>query len=93
MVTLDVALQLPGHVIFTFVDQDAILLNTRTNKYFALDEVGARLWDLLKQEKSLREAYQMILKEYAVEPAQLEQDLLELIGYLVENGLVELSKK
>jgi len=31
------------------------------------------------------------LEEYQVEPAQLEQDLLELLAHLQENGLVEIT--
>ncbi len=89
MLTLDSRLRLPEQVVFTFVEQDAILLNTGTNKYFALDEVGARLWGLLSQGKSLRESHAALLEEYEVEPDRLEADLLELIGQLEENGLVE----
>ena len=91
MLSLDSDLHLPEHVVFTFVEQDAILLNTRTNKYFALDDVGRRFWELLKEGKSLREGYQALLEEYEVEPARLEADLLELVGQLVEHGLVDVS--
>ena len=90
MLTLDSALHIPDHVSFSIVGEDAFLLNTRTNKYFALEEVGARLWELLKDGQSLREGYQVILGEYEVDPAQLEQDLLELLSNLQENGLVEI---
>ena len=92
MLTLDTVLRLPEQVVFTFVDQDAILLNTRTNKYFALDDVGASLWKLLSEGKTLRDSHQTLIDEYDVEAAQLEQDLLELIGHLRENGLVEVAE-
>jgi len=92
MLTLDAQLLIPKHVSFTLVEQDAILLNTRTNKYYALDEVGARLWGLLNEGKQLTDAYQMLLDEYEVKPARLEKDLLELIDHLVENGLVEVAE-
>jgi hypothetical protein len=91
MLTLDVSLGIPSHVIFTKVEQDAILLNTRTNKYFVLEEVGERLWELLNAGNSLRKSYGMLLDEYDVEPVQLEQDLLSLLAHLTENGLVEIS--
>ena len=88
-ITLDSHLSFPAHISFTLVDGDAVLLNTHTNKYFALEEVGARFWTLLKGGKSLRDAYQILLNEYEVGPAELEQDLLELTQHLLENGLVE----
>ena len=93
MLTLDTRLYIPAYVVFTFADQDAVLLNTRTNYYYSLDEVGARLWSLLNEGKQLMESYQALLEEYDVEPAQLEQDLLELISGLVENGLVEIAQE
>ena len=93
MLTLDASLRIPSHVAFTFADQDAVLLNTRTNQYYSLDEVGARLWSLLNEGKQLMESYQALLEEYDVEPAQLEQDLLELVSGLVENGLVEIAQE
>jgi len=90
MLTLDATLRIPAHVLFTTVDQDAVLLNTLTNKYYTLNEVGARFWNLHTEGKTLREAYQALLEEFEVESPQLEQDLLELVEHLHENNLVEI---
>ena len=92
MLSLDTKISIPSLVLFTTVDEDVVLLNTRTNKYYALDEVGARFWNLLSEGKTLRETHQTLLEEYEVEPPQLEQDLLELLADLQENGLVEISQ-
>jgi len=89
MLTLDAALHIPDYVMSTTDNEDIVLLNAQTNQYYALDEVGARLWGLLKDGKPLREIYQVLLDEYEVVPVQLEQDILELLNHLLENGLVE----
>lgn len=89
MLTLAAKLRIPETVIFTTVEQDAILLNTHTSQYFALEEVGARLWELVSANQGLREAYQTLLEEYDVTPAKLETDLLELLDHLKEHGLVD----
>jgi hypothetical protein len=90
MLTLDSILHFPPYVSSTIVEGNAILLNTHTNKYFALDEVGARLWNLLSEGKGLRECHQVLLNEYEVGSAQLEQDLLELLEELRKHELVEI---
>ncbi len=89
MLTLDASVQIPEHVLFTLLDQEAVLLDTRMNKYYALNEVGARLWALLTEKKRLEEAYQALLEEFEVAPDQLERDILEILNQLVENGLLE----
>ena len=90
MLTLDSALRIPANVSFSVVGEDAFLLNTQTNKYYGLEKVGARLWELLNEGKSLKDAHQIVLSEYEVDPAQLEQDILELLDRLREHGLVKI---
>jgi hypothetical protein len=90
MLTLDTPLRIPAHVSFSQVGEDAFLLNTRTNQYYGLEKVGARLWELFNEGGLLRDIHRKLLDEYEVDPAQLEQDVLELINHLLENGLVEI---
>ena len=89
MLNLDTPLRIPTWAAFTVTQTDTFLLNTRTNLYYALDEVGARLWSLLTAKESLRKCCQILLQEYEVEPLVLEQDILALVEDLVKNGLVE----
>ncbi len=89
MLTLETSVRIPDWVLFAVVDEEAVLLNTRTNQYYALDDVGARFWSLINERKQLREAYQTILGEYEVDSARLERDILELANDLVVHGLVE----
>jgi hypothetical protein len=91
MITLASICRIPAHVSFTQVDHDAVLLNTATKKYFALDEVGARLWTLLAADGSIEHAHAVLLTEYAVSADQLSADLLELINDLARNGLLEID--
>lgn len=89
MLSLDSALRIPPNVSFSVVGEDAFLLNTQTNKYFALEKVGTRVWELLNEGKPIKEAYQILLDEYEVAPARLQADVLELVNHMMENGLVE----
>lgn len=92
MLTLDSTVHIPAHVFFTTVDGGSVLLNTHTNTYFALEEVGVRFWDLLKDGNPLKKIHRILLDEYEVGPAQLEQDLLEILNDLLDNGLLEIAQ-
>lgn len=89
MLTLNAILHIPANISFSIVGEDAFLLNTQTNKYYGLEKVGARLWQLLNDGGSLKDAYQIILTEYEVNPAQLEHDILELLEDTQKHGLIE----
>jgi len=91
MLTLDTPLKIPAHVAFSVVGEDAFLLNTKNAQYYSLSQVGARLWQLLNAGSALREANQILLQEYEVDAATLENDLLELLQDLQKNELIEIA--
>ena len=66
MLTLDAALHIPDFVSFALVEQDAMLLNLENNQYYLLDDVGARLWALVSEGKSLRAVATPIMTDVIV---------------------------
>ncbi len=79
----------PAHVLVRFLDQESVLLNLETEQYFGLDETGTRMWQLVTDSPNIDTAYQGLLAEFDVEPELLRSNLTELLGQLVENGLLQ----
>ncbi len=73
------------------VSGETVLLDLKGECYFGLDNVGTRIFQLLKEHGDLQKVRDTILKEYDVEEDQLENDLHELVAKLVEAGLVEIN--
>lgn len=68
---------------------EAAVLHVPSGTYYGLDEVGARIWSLLQQPRTLAEVRDTIVTEYDVDAARCERDILNLVTRLVEHGLVE----
>ncbi len=81
----------PDDVLLRVLDGEAVILNLESESYFGLDEVGTRMFTLLTESASIQTAYDVLINEYEVEPAQLKADLTELICKLSENGLVTIE--
>jgi hypothetical protein len=69
--------------------EEAAILHMRSGVYYGLDPVGARIWKLLDQPKTVEDLRAVILDEYEVEPAKCESDLLGLLEKLRAEGLIE----
>lgn len=89
MVTFSDRAAAPAHVLVRFLDQESVLLNLETEQYFGLDETGTRMWQLVTTSPNIDAAYQELLAEYDVQPEMLRENLTELLGHLVEHGLVQ----
>jgi hypothetical protein len=61
--------------------------------YYGLDPVGARIWKLLEQPKSVEDLRTAIVDEYDVESAKCESDLLSLLEKLRAEGLIEIQSE
>jgi coenzyme PQQ synthesis protein D (PqqD) len=86
--TLDNAVKIDDEVVFRVLDGEAVILNLKKGIYFGLNEVGTRVWQLIQEEKPLREIFETLKGEYEVAPEQLECDLLGIVGRLAAKGLV-----
>lgn len=69
---------------------EVAILHVKKGVYYGLDPVGARIWELIQEPRTLGEVRDAILDEYEVEPERCERDLLALLGRLAEEGLVEI---
>jgi len=79
----------PPHVLVRFLDEESVLLNLETEQYFGLDKTGTRMWQLATASPSIDAAYQELLAEFDAEPDLLRSDLTELLGWLVDHGLLQ----
>jgi len=79
---------IPQNVLIRVLDQESVLLNLNTEKYFGLDAVGTRMWQLVTSAPTIEAACVQLLKEYDVDSEILRSNLSELLDRLVENGLI-----
>jgi coenzyme PQQ synthesis protein D (PqqD) len=76
-------------LVFSNVAEEVVILDLKSGVYHGLEEVGARAWELMAEQRPVREVRDRLLDEYDVEPQQCESDLLRLIEELKSHGLVE----
>ena len=82
---------IPTNVLVRFLDQESVLLNLNTERYFGLDSVGTRMWQLVTSAPTIDSAYCQLIEEFDADPETLRSDLSDLLNHLVENGLIAMQ--
>ena len=72
------------------VGDETVILDLASGTYFGLDPVGARMWQLFAESKTLGEVCAVMMAEYQVAEEDLERDVLRLAQELSTKGLVSL---
>lgn len=71
------------------LDGEAVVLSLADGIYYGLDPVGASVWALLEQPRTVAELRDAVVAEYDVDAPTAEADLLQLLRDLAARGLVE----
>lgn len=77
-------------IVCAELDQEMVLLNVETGKYFGLDSTGTRIWELLADGADEEGIVAALLNEYEVDPIQLRRDVSGFLASLSEKNLVQL---
>ena len=71
------------------VDGEIVILNLADDVYYVLDLVGARVWALLDEPRTVAELRDAVAAEYDVDPETAERDILDLLEDMAGRRLVE----
>lgn len=79
-----------GDQISCDLEGEAVILHLRDGVYYGLNEVGARVWTLVQNPRTVREIRDALLKDYDVPPDDCTHDLIELLQRLMDWKLIEI---
>jgi hypothetical protein len=78
-----------GEIAFRELDGEVVMLSIQTGKYYSLDTVGSRVWELIEKPQSVRAVCEELVKEYEVDLTTCEADVLAFLGKLAADDLVK----
>ena len=85
----DQVFRIPDDVLHQEVGGETVLLDLDSEQYFGLDAIGTRIWALLGEGRCAEEIVAVLLDEYDVDRERLAADVHELLGALLDAGLIE----
>ena len=80
-------------IVFQQLDDEIVLLNLGNENYYSLDDVGARMWQLLAEYGDVGVVLERLEQEFDADKKTLRSDLLDLIANLQEAGLLTIESQ
>jgi hypothetical protein len=68
---------------------EVILLSLEAATYYGMDQVGARIWELMQNPARVADLRDAVVQEYEVDVDRCENDLLGFLRHLAAEGLIE----
>jgi hypothetical protein len=90
-ISLSDRVRIPDDVLISRLQEESVILNLDSERYYGLDDVGTRILSVLTNSDSIAAAYESLLAEYDVDSVVLREDLLALVENLLQQGIVQVS--
>lgn len=87
-VGLDSVIERNREPVTVDVDGTAVMMSLLQGRYYGLDAIGTRIWELVEQPISARQLCDTLMEEFSVDRETCERDVLEFIGELAAENLV-----
>ena len=87
----DAVLKRSDRLSWRVLEGDAVILHPEAGTLHRLNGSGTRLWELLDGERDLSTIVRLLTDEYEVDPAEATNDVVAVVGDLIDAGLVEVS--
>lgn len=71
------------------ISGEVVILSLRDGIYYGLNAVGAAVWEMLAEPRSVADLRDRLLERYDVGPEECERDLIALVDDLVRHDLVQ----
>ena len=71
------------------LDDNQVMMHIEKGKYFGLNPVGKRIWELIKEPKSVADITQSLLAEFDVTEVQCSSEVQDFLDKAVKCDIVE----
>lgn len=91
MMSLETKVQLDPELLYSKIGDEIVLLTIESGKYFKVDAVGSRIWEIIKEPISIQALLNQLTEEYEVPFEQCQKDIMPFIAQLQADKLIFLS--
>ena len=79
-----------GGLIAADMDGEKAMMSVEKGKYYGLDAVGSRIWELIDQPVTVKEVTKALLEEYDMEENTCQRDVYIFLNKLYNEGLISI---
>jgi hypothetical protein len=68
--------------------EEMVMMSVEVGRYYGLNAVATRIWELLETPRNASELCRHILEEFDVDAATCEAEVRRFVGELLDHGII-----
>lgn len=87
---INTRIQKTNKALASAIDDEVVMFDADTGKYYGLNSVAAAVWNQLEEPKNVDEICEQLITEFEIEKEQCVAEVLDFLPHLKEKGLIEI---
>lgn len=92
IIQLDTIITLKKDITAADMDEEKVMMNLDRGKYYALNNVGSRIWDLIDRPQQVSSIVFKLLEEYDIDQDTCRDNVLVFLNRLYYEELICVQK-
>ncbi len=80
-------------LISSEMDGETVMMSIENGKYYGIDKIGTRIWELLENSHEISELCVVLLEEFEVDRKQCESDVLTFLNDLLKENIITVKNE
>jgi len=76
------------HIAGELLEGEFVIMNKQDNVYYGLNDVGGRIWQLIKEPHAVSDLIDTLMEEYDVDRTTCASEVIALLDDMAERGLI-----
>jgi len=73
------------------IDGETIMMSIDNGKYYGLNTVASRIWEIIKTEPLFSELINTLISEYEIDEEKCKIETISFLEKLLENNLIKIE--
>jgi hypothetical protein len=91
MISLSSSIQASTAALGSELAGELVLLDPRSGIYYGLNQVGARVWNLIQEPTTVARVRDALMDEFDVDPLRCETDVIGIVEQLATHRLATVT--
>lgn len=83
--------QLEPTLLYSKIGDEIVLLTVESGKYFKVDAIGSRIWEIIKEPITIEALCSQLVEEYDTTMEQCQKDIMPFLEKLKTDQLILVS--
>jgi hypothetical protein len=77
----------------TTMEDETVLLNLSTGRYYTLNQLGSVIWEHCTGHSTISDIHAVLCDRFDVAPERALNDLVTLVNHLIQEGLLQQERR